>query len=671
MIPNYIKPQSFIRQILQIVDSGFNAERNAFVYGPEYRLSRYTDETERGETPSAAFSTAGVELWYSGTADVPLPVNEVVDQDFVEVYAEDLQLSLGSALPNGVLLSASQPTKLAYVDNSGSENVLTDFPDFSGRKIQAGDFVHVYDGVETRIRKVLNVTTTAGEVTVLHLDGVATTRFITEDWDDDDALENTLSLSVYEPFSGKLPSGVTVDGNKATVAGALTVDDKAALNGKGTLFLSYRALQIPSVTADITPVRSTADINAAFGKIDPDNPLAFGLSYALRGSQGKVVYGAAVRNPDDVAAWTEILQKAEQYETLYAHAPMTYRMDVLQAVANHVESMSNWDVKRWRRAYVSTNNPKAIAIDTTGDIKVLVDASTNILTIVAGNFDLVEQGISEGDIIRVISPEADLVVQSVLGSDTLLLKSGQVSADIDTPTDVEIWQGDTGRTQVRFAIARSNQLGTRRAINVWTDSATILSEGVDIVIENMFLAAEVAGLRSAALPHQGLTRTEIRGATSATLMRTKYTEALLNEAAANGVFIITQDAANQPLYIRHQLTTDVTKGSLYYEDSVGANIDEISFAIENIVRNYIGKYNATPDTVRMIRNRISETLYARSQSDRLVELGPQILEFDEDQIEVEIDPVLRDQINVRLHLVLPLPLNRIVVDIFAGISFNN
>lgn len=671
MIPNYIKPQSFIRQILQIVDSGFSAERNAFVYGPEYRLSRYTNAEERANTPVVDFAAAGVELWYSGIPGTNLPVNEVVDEDTVEVYAENLQLSLGSALPNGVLLSASQPTKLAYVDTSGSENVLDDFPDFSGRKIRVGDFVHVNDGTETRIRKVLAVSTEGGEVTVLHLDGVATTKFITDDWDDTDALENTLSLSVYAPFSGKLSSGITVDSSKVEVAAALTVGGKAALNNTGKLYLSYRALQIPSVNADIISVRSTADINDAFGKIDPDNPLAFGLSYALRGSQGKAVYGAAVRDPNDTAAWGEILQKAEQYETLYAHAPMTYNMSVLQAVASHVETMSNWDVKRWRRAYVATNNPEAIAIDDTGDIEVLVDASTNILTIVAGNFDLVENNISEGDIVRVVSPAADLVVQSVLGNDTLLLKSGQVSADIDTPTAVEIWQGNTGRTQVRFAIARSNQLGTRRAINVWTDSATILTEDGEQVIENIYLAAEVAGLRSAALPHQGLTRTEIRGATSATLLRTKYTEALLNEAAANGVFIVTQDAANQPLYIRHQLTTDTTKGSLYYEDSVGANIDEISFAVENIVRNYIGKYNATPDTVRMIRNRLSEMLYARSQSDRLVELGPQILEFDENQIEVEIDPVLRDQINVRLHLVLPLPLNRIVVDIFAGISFNN
>jgi hypothetical protein len=683
MIPNYIKPQSFIRQILQVLESGFAAERNAFIYGPSYRLSRYTDETERESTVRKTFSASGVELWYSGTDSESLPLNERADQNTVEVYAEDLQLTLGSPLTKAAILSPSQPTKLAYVDDSGSTPELTEFPEFSGsRKIRIGDIVLVDDGTTTRTRTVTAVTTENGDVTVLHLDGTATTRYLTESWDDGDELDpgNLLTITVRQPFSGKVPpASVTVDADKAAVAAALTIDGRAAVTDIGQVFLSYRALQIPSATADIVAVRTNAQINSLFGKIDPDNTLAFGLSYALRGSQGKQVYGAAVRDPNDAAAWSEILTKAEQNENLYAHTPLTYRMDVLTAVANHVEAMSNWDVKRWRRAYVATDNPTTVAVATEGldgnDIEVLVDASTNLLTVVSDNLNLVDLDIQEGDLVRLDYAGPDYayewVVQSVLGSDTLLLKSGQVSADIDIAVKAEFWQGDTGRTQVRYAVARSRQLGTRRAINVWTDRATILEGTSERVVENIFLAAEIAGLRSAVLPHQGLTRTEIRGASAATLMRTKYTEALLNEAAANGVFIITQDAANQPLYIRHQLTTDVSKGSLYYEDSVGTNIDEISFAIEAVVKNYIGRYNATPDTVRLIRNRLTEVLFERSQSDRLVELGPQILEYDDEQVEVEIDPVLRDQINVRLSLVLPLPLNRIVVDIFAGISFNN
>jgi hypothetical protein len=146
----------------------------------------------------------------------------------------------------------------------------------------------------------------------------------------------------------------------------------------------------------------------------------------------------------------------------------------------------------------------------------------------------------------------------------------------------------------------------------------------------------------------------------------------LDIAAASGVFIVTQDLEDGPVYIRHQLTTQADKGSLYYEDSVGVNLDDISFNIVAIIDGYIGKYNATPDTVQVIQNKINELLHNKARADRAqFFIGPQLLDYDPADLDVEIDATLRDQINVKATLTLPLPLNRIIVELFGGVSFNN
>jgi len=358
-------------------------------------------------------------------------------------------------------------------------------------------------------------------------------------------------------------------------------------------------------------------------------------------------------------------------------------MEIQQAVAQHCEAMSSWDVKRWRRAYVASDltTGESIITDNGEGVEYAgsVDAVTKLFTIEeATDVDFVEAGVGANDVLRIDYTGDDttnatyttLTVSKVLGPKAILLKTAPSTNILDK--HFQIWRGDTALAQAQYAANRSEQLGTRRAINVWCDSGTIVdTNGDTVVVENIFLAAEIAGLRSAALPHQGLTRTEITSVSEAPLMYTKYTDAELDIAAAAGVFIITQDLEDGDVYIRHQLTTQVGKGSLYYEDSVGTNLDEISFGVADIVEGYIGKHNATPSTVTTIRNRIQEFLHNKSRADRTVIIGPQIINFLNEDLDVGIDNTLRDRINVKANLTLPLPLNVIVVELFGGVTFNN
>jgi len=134
--------------------------------------------------------------------------------------------------------------------------------------------------------------------------------------------------------------------------------------------------------------------------------------------------------------------------------------------------------------------------------------------------------------------------------------------------------------------------------------------------------------------------------------------------AASGTLIVTQDYRNQPVYIRHQLTTETGKGSLYYEDNLGVNLDDVSFRMRVLLRGYIGKRNITPDTLREIWQSASNMLTDLAQTTiESRQIGVQILDYE--NLIVAVDPVLRDRILLDVDIEFPSPINSIVASLRA------
>ena len=179
----------------------------------------------------------------------------------------------------------------------------------------------------------------------------------------------------------------------------------------------------------------------------------------------------------------------------------------------------------------------------------------------------------------------------------------------------------------------------------------------------------MAGLRSAVQPQQGLTHTEVRFVGSAPSMFTKFTEGHLDDVASSGTWVITQEYEDGPRFIRHQLTTDTDNGNLYYEDSVGTNLDEISYSINARLLHYIGKRNANASTVIDIYNDVFSILTDRTTAQTGIAVGAALNGFS--GLEVKIDDVFKDRVNVDVDLTLPLPLNTIVVTLNAVASFGD
>lgn len=445
---------------------------------------------------------------------------------------------------------------------------------------------------------------------------------------------------------------------------------------KARLFASWRGLVPAAVGETIKLYDTDAKIEAAFGKIDKDNLIAYAASKALGGSQGRQIYAARLRT-NDLTGFSDVLRKAERVDGIYAIAPLTFDLDIINAVKVHVNKMSSESAKLWRRAYIPTKNPGAyLKIDKNSDgtqlnATVLSTPSGN-LRVVSENADFLTNDIVAGDLFRINfgvnewdEPIFDeFEIESVLEEDELLLKTGPTVA-ITSAIKAEIWKPDTALSQVQFVANRSDSYEDRRIVSLWSDSPyDINANSIIEPVELFFICSEVAGLRSAVFPQQGLTNTEILSAEQAPNMFTKYTEDELDVAAAGGTFIITQEVEDGPLFIRHQLTTQTNFNALHQEDSVGTNFDEISYAFKDILQPYIGRRNATPESLEEIETKCRDILNSRKAApDGLTTVGAAIVAWAD--LVVEIDPVFKDRINVSVRLELPLPINNIIVTLNA------
>lgn len=517
-------------------------------------------------------------------------------------------------------------------------------------------------------------------------------------WSDVDLLDNKFDIDVRVPYTGVLEPkrnsapDLAWEAGDVSVGGILVKDTLATFEGNrddghqwlpaktsayARLFAHWRGL-VPAIsTSKIGLYSAEADIITALGAFDVDNPACYGSIIAFRGAQQKAVFAASLPT-NDLAGYQTVLRKAERNEGCYAVAPMTYDRGVHLAFQEHVNKVSAADWKLWRRVYVSTKNPGAFAVmdtDAEGDTfsaTVTANASGNV-RVVCADANFLTRGILPKDKFRINFSvdewdEAtwdEFEILSVLEEDELILKTGP-GAPINPAIRFEIWRPDNGLSQAQYIGARSNSFLDRRVINIWCDSPVQVNADGEIQFQELYyLAAEIAGLRSAVLPQQGLTYTELDfSVTGAPLMFTKYTQEELNVAAANGTWIVTQDVDDGPVIIRHQLTTDSVHGPLFWEDSVGANLDNIAYSVKDIFQPYIGKRNANPETLEEIETKMRDLLDGfKNNPGGFSLIGPALIAWS--SLTVEIDPVFRDRINIQATLELPLPINTITVTLRA------
>jgi hypothetical protein len=484
--------------------------------------------------------------------------------------------------------------------------------------------------------------------------------------------------STYAFLPGENADGVAVrSGLQVNIPERINDEWADLADGVGKLFLNYRAVDPTFIDDGLGTVRSRDDIveklcHGDERQLDQDNDLAWGAYMALLGAQTRAVY--FLRTADVTQqAFSDSLEKIEKTDLVYALCPMTNDVDIQLDVADHCVAMSAPEIKNFRRCYISTESPGQYVVageEQVLRVEVSQSSGENILVQAVGDAFFTQ--LKEGTVLptdfllelnKVFYP-----IDSILSDTELLLASPGTSTEVLTPTNAKIWRTDTADSQRDFVAEKSQRFNNRRAANVWVELPTTSINGEIVRVPVKYVAAEIAGLRSAVLPQQGLTRTEILNSISdAPRMFNRYTIDQLNYIAARGTFVITQEVENGPMFIRHQLTTRVDGGNLFYEDSVGVNLDNISFQIKDALDGFIGKRNVNERTINDIRSTVGDILTISTVSELTVEkIGPPLNSFED--LEVFVDDVFKDRINVTARVFIPLPLNTIDVTLRASVT---
>ena len=694
-IKNYMRPQLTIKQLLDRTPDAVGDHINALIIGAEYFLNIYDEADIPGEVFTAAAGTQTLLFTYSdqlGTTQSLDHNDYIVDEDSVRVFGEDLEAIVASFGADGVsdsnqfIVSAASSSKLTLTEVGAGDGApyvrgTTLAGELDGRNVAVGDNIRITDenGIK-RTRKVIGFASSVDDAQKLDqilLDGPAVGAGYTPGAE--------VAVETFLVWSGEIANITLSDpiSNGVVLASgqSLQVTDKDTpttpfTTGVGKVYLSYRALEEPVSGEGILTINSASDIADQLGTVSLHNDLAFAANEALSGSQGKPIKVLKVAS-DDLAGFTAALRKVETTDMVYALAPITTDLAAIEAVVSHAETMSNEVNKKFRRVYFGTDSPgdflKA-SKDTAGS-PIVIDYEeagaggpiTQVSTASQG-INFLAMGLVAGDYI--MDGATKHVVDEVLDDTTLLIETARAGGAAAAVSGVEFFKADTPQSQIEYVADISKSLGSRRAANIWTEGGTRILNGETTRIPNRFIAAEIAGLRSALLPQQGLTRTEINSITDAPEMYIRYTPGLLDGLAADGVYIILQEVENGDVFVRHQLTTDVSSGSLYYEDSVGTNLDNISYVIKDTLVGYIGRRNVNRETLDEIFAKMFDLLKKQTLSDRndTENIGPALIAFED--LVVEADDVLKDRVNVFAQAIMPLPLNNLAVTLQGSVAVN-
>lgn len=491
-----------------------------------------------------------------------------------------------------------------------------------------------------------------------------------------------LSVDVREVFTGELTSAnaagddaFTVDAGGVSYAaglGVVTTRTSSAfrsfLGARGTLRVAFRAALKPGLTEGPVRVASTADlVNGLLGELHVENDLAFGAYQMISGTGGSAIRALRVA-ADDVGSFGAALKKIRGTDVDYALCPLTARLDVASLVAAHCEEMSDPEHMNFRRSYFGTDSPGEYALWDTlaggtyreatlvGDLVTLSEefrAASNFLT----------APVRVGDLINFLSLGSSLAVTELVSAHEVRV-AGAPGAGVAVAAAFQLVKPVSADNTIDYVSNRSRTVSSRRAVNVWCDQPTALINGVTTLIPMKFVAAEVAGLRSALRPQQGLTMTEVASVTDAPAMFARFTPEQLDTCASNGVMIVTQEIEGGEIFIRHQLTTETAKGALQYEDNPGVVVDVFSYRIKDKFRGYLGKKNVTQATLAAIYTDLKQLAIDATQTTQLEndDIGPMLLSFVDEQgregeVTVRVDGDLADKIMTYVRLRVPLPLN--------------
>lgn len=690
---SYVRPHTEVYQFLDKTVASTGQHLGACLIGAQYDLYRYGKEVVEGQAPGAAVANK-ISVDYSYDNTNPL-YEYAVDKKSAQVVAEDILLKDSRFAPTEsskayLKVDLYHYGTLRVVDaDRGIANELKIAPYkgtaadtiFADRPVKVGDVLLAQVGsIATPVtvtRLVPNSDDTA--YTGIEVDKLPNVESGTSDVT---YIEITAVCDKYSGVLTVLESDVTDTESSHTMKVSSTVkfaSDAAGTThtiqaGYGKLYPEFRVLLGGYDDQDIIVVNSISQIQDQLGTIDVWNELAYAAWCAVQGSQGRDVYAIRVAT-DDLAGYKAAAKKTDADTVPYSFVPVVDGsgaddQEIIKWIVNYCNEKSDPQVQMWRQTIAGISSPGEYPVYFIDQDKNVRPAARipyvrkDFVQLTDGKFSFRhisanggEGQLSVGDIITIYptltgSDGTDYTVKQIVADNTV-----QLDQEVSTGTwaYITMKKANTSKNHMAWIHGLANQINDRRGVLVWCDGGVYDGK----TISNAYLAAEVAGLCSAVLPQQSITLTEIQSITSCSKMYLNYTQKELDDMAAGGVLIITQDNKYGLPYIRHQLTTDPIHGSLYSEMSITRNLDNISYGVADVIRGYCGRANVTTTSLPHLRAALLDVLNGFTQDSVNDLIGPSLVRFYD--LTVQQDPKHKDTVIVNVVYELPLPMNNIKV----------
>lgn len=280
-----------------------------------------------------------------------------------------------------------------------------------------------------------------------------------------------------------------------------------------------------------------------------------------------------------------------------------------------------------------------------------------------GTAEFRTSGVDAADTIRFTysnSTTAEFAVSEVISEDKLVFVKKYITDPdpvIEEGVSYEIIADLDRQHQAQNISAVSSSFKSSHCVHVWPDQYIL----EDQVLPGFYIAAIVAGMVGGLPSHRGFTRIGIPSVDKLLHSSGYFTDAQLDIIADGGTFILTQEASAASPTVRHQLTTDRSTVELQ-ELSFVKNFDFVSDICQDVLDEFLGQYNITPETLGILDTALRSTLESL-KLDRLPKIGAPVLGYSIGVIEQS--QLSRDRVEVYAEVDFPYPLNTIALHLIS------
>jgi hypothetical protein len=199
-------------------------------------------------------------------------------------------------------------------------------------------------------------------------------------------------------------------------------------------------------------------------------------------------------------------------------------------------------------------------------------------------------------------------------------------------------------------------------VHLWPD---ILKAPIGQTIEDLpgyFACSAIAALTTGLPTQQGFTNLAISGFLGFNHSSRYFDEDQLNIMADGGTMLLAQDGPNQPLYVRHQLTTD-RSAIKFQEFSFTKNVDFVAKFLRTTYAPFIGQYNIVDSTIDTLQRTGEASIGFLRDRTRLPKIGGVIRNGSLSSIAEDTTQI--DTVNMTFTCSFPVPLNNVDITLQA------